>query len=39
MFPVTGAPAEACEAALRAVGAARAGIAHFDATLHLGAIL
>jgi adenylate cyclase len=28
MFPVTGAPAEACEAALRAVVAARAGMAH-----------
>src|SRR5215472_5557317 len=31
IFPVTGAPAEACEAALRAVGAARAGMAHLDA--------
>src|SRR4029453_3083604 len=31
MFPVTGAPAEACEAALRAVSAARAGMAHLDA--------
>jgi class 3 adenylate cyclase len=30
IFPVTGAPAEACEAALRAVGAARAGMAHLD---------
>jgi adenylate cyclase len=32
IFPVTGAPAEACEAALRAIGAARAGMAHLDAT-------
>jgi adenylate cyclase len=31
IFPVTGAPAEACEAALRAVAAARAGMAHLDA--------
>ncbi len=31
IFPVTGAPADACEAALRAVGAARAGMAHLDA--------
>jgi class 3 adenylate cyclase len=31
IFPVTGAPAEACEAALRAVVAARAGMAHVDA--------
>src|SRR5829696_5258391 len=31
MFPVPGAPAEACEAALRAVVAARAGMAHLDA--------
>src|SRR5712691_3683621 len=31
IFPVTGAPAEACEAALRAVIAARAGMAHLDA--------
>ncbi len=30
IFPVTGAPAEACEAALRAVAAARAGMAHLD---------
>jgi adenylate cyclase len=30
IFPVTGAPADACEAALRAVGAARAGMAHLD---------
>ena len=29
--PVTGAPVEACEAALRAVVAARAGMAHLDA--------
>jgi class 3 adenylate cyclase len=31
IFPVTGAPGEACEAALRAVAAARAGMAHLDA--------
>ena len=31
IFPVTGAPAGACEAALRAVAAARAGMAHLDA--------
>ncbi len=31
IFPVTGAPAEACEAALRAVVAARVGMAHLDA--------
>lgn len=31
IFPVTAAPAEACEAALRAVAAARAGMAHLDA--------
>jgi len=31
IFPVTGVPAEACEAALRAIGAARAGMAHLDA--------
>jgi adenylate cyclase len=31
IFPVTGAPAEACEAALRAVVAASAGMAHLDA--------
>ena len=31
IFPVTGAPAEACEAAMRAVAAARAGMAHLDA--------
>jgi adenylate cyclase len=30
IFPVTGTPAEACEAALRAVTAARAGMAHAD---------
>jgi adenylate cyclase len=30
IFPVTGAPAEACEAALRAITAARAGMAHLD---------
>lgn len=30
IFPVTGTPAEACEAALRAVVAARAGMAHLD---------
>jgi adenylate cyclase len=32
IFPVSGAPAEACEAALRAVAAVRAGMAHLDAT-------
>ncbi len=31
IFPVTGAPAGACEAALRTVHAARAGMAHLDA--------
>jgi adenylate cyclase len=31
IFPVIGAPAEACTAALRAVVAARAGMAHLDA--------
>jgi class 3 adenylate cyclase len=31
IFPVTGAPGEACEAALRAVAAARAGMSHLDA--------
>jgi adenylate cyclase len=31
IFPVTSAPAEACAAALRAVAAARAGMAHLDA--------
>ncbi|ASY59310.1 Adenylate cyclase (plasmid) [Sinorhizobium sp. CCBAU 05631] len=31
IFPVTGSAAEACEAALRAVVAARAGMAHLDA--------
>jgi class 3 adenylate cyclase len=31
IFPVIGTPAEACEAALRAVVAARAGMAHLDA--------
>lgn len=31
IFPVTGVPADACEAALRAVAAARAGMAHLDA--------
>jgi adenylate cyclase len=30
IFPVAGAPEEACEAALRAVVAARAGMAHLD---------
>ncbi|HUH83656.1 MAG TPA: adenylate/guanylate cyclase domain-containing protein [Stellaceae bacterium] len=34
IFPVTGAPAEACDAALRAVVAARAGMAHLDAARH-----
>jgi class 3 adenylate cyclase len=31
IFPVSGSPAEACEAALRAVTAARAGMKHLDA--------
>jgi adenylate cyclase len=31
IFPVTGRPAEACDAALRAVVAARAGMAHLNA--------
>ncbi|WP_374650441.1 adenylate/guanylate cyclase domain-containing protein [Dongia sp.] len=31
IFPVTGTPTEACDAALRAVAAARAGMAHLDA--------
>lgn len=31
IFPVTGTPGEACEAALKAVGAARAGMVHLDA--------
>jgi adenylate cyclase len=31
IFPVTGTPAEACEAALRALIAARAGMAHLNA--------
>ncbi len=31
IFPVTGAPAEACAAGLRAVAAARAGMVHLDA--------
>jgi class 3 adenylate cyclase len=31
IFPVTGTPTEACEAALRAVVATRAGMAHLDA--------
>lgn len=31
IFPVTGAPSEACEAALRAIAAARAGMTHLDA--------
>ncbi|MGY5806301.1 adenylate/guanylate cyclase domain-containing protein [Rhizobium sp. LEGMi198b] len=30
IFPVTGTPGDACEAALRAVTAARAGMAHLD---------
>jgi adenylate cyclase len=30
IFPVTGTPAEACEAALRAIVAARAGMTHLD---------
>src|SRR5262249_45638160 len=32
IFPVTGTPSEACDAALRAVAAARAGMAHLDTT-------
>jgi adenylate cyclase len=32
IFPVAGTPAEACAAALRAITAARAGMAHLDAT-------
>ncbi|MFB2563855.1 adenylate/guanylate cyclase domain-containing protein [Rhizobium sp. IMFF44] len=32
IFPVTGTPKEACEAALRAATAIRAGMAHLDAT-------
>ncbi|MBB3659301.1 class 3 adenylate cyclase [Rhizobium sp. BK650] len=32
IFPVTGTPAEACEASLRAVAAVRAGMAHLDVT-------
>jgi adenylate cyclase len=35
IFPVIGAPAEACEAALRSVVAARAGMAHLDAARHV----
>jgi len=31
IFPVTGVPAAACDAALRAITAARAGMAHLDA--------
>lgn len=31
IFPVTGAPADACDAALRSVAAARAGMAHLNA--------
>jgi class 3 adenylate cyclase len=31
IFPVAGSPAAACEAALRAIVAARAGMAHLDA--------
>jgi class 3 adenylate cyclase len=34
IFPVTGAVSEACEAALRAVVAARAGMAHLDRVRH-----
>jgi adenylate cyclase len=34
IFPVTGTPSEACEAALRAVTAARAGMSHLDKTRH-----
>ncbi len=32
IFPVTNTPGEACAAALRAIAAARAGMAHLDAT-------
>ena len=32
IFPVSGSPTEACDAALHAVTAARAGMAHLDAT-------
>lgn len=32
IFPVSGSPTEACDAALRAVAAARAGMAHLDQT-------
>jgi adenylate cyclase len=32
IFPVTGTPSEACDAALRAVTAARAGMAHLNTT-------
>jgi adenylate cyclase len=34
IFPVINAPAAACEAALRAVAAARAGMAHLDTARH-----
>jgi class 3 adenylate cyclase len=34
IFPVSGAPSEACEAALRAIVAARAGMAHLDGVRH-----
>ncbi len=34
IFPISGAPADACEAALRAVVAAQAGMAHLDAVRH-----
>ena len=34
IFPVTSAPAEVCEAAVRAVAAARAGMAHLNAARH-----
>ena len=34
IFPVTGTPADACEAALRAVAAARAGMTHLDEARH-----
>ncbi|HZE46505.1 MAG TPA: adenylate/guanylate cyclase domain-containing protein, partial [Xanthobacteraceae bacterium] len=34
IFPVVGAPRDACDAALRAVAAARAGMAHLDQARH-----
>lgn len=38
IFPVSNAPGEACEAALRAVAAMRAGMAHLDAARHAQAL-